>query len=54
MKILFYDTKNYDRASFENIGKQYPDMEVEYLKTDLAPRTAPLARGYDAVCAFVN
>ena len=32
----------------------YPDIEIEYLKTDLAPKTAPLARGYDAVCAFVS
>lgn len=54
MKILFYDTKAYDKASFEQERKRYPDVEIEYLKTDLAPRTAPLAKGCDAVCAFVN
>ena len=27
---------------------------MEYLKTGLAARTASLAKGYDAVCAFVN
>ena len=29
-------------------------MEIDYLKTELAPRTASLAAGYDAVCGFVN
>ena len=24
------------------------------MKTDLTPKTAPLAKGYDAVCAFVS
>lgn len=54
MKILFYDTKSYDRESFDKELKNYPDVEIKYLKTDLAPATAPLAKGYDAVCAFVN
>ena len=50
MKILFYDTQNYDRESFDRTKEQFP----EYLKTGLAARTASLAKGYDAVCAFVN
>lgn len=54
MKILFYDTKSYDQQFFEIAGEKYPEIEIEYLKTDLAPRTAPLAAGYDAVCGFVN
>ena len=54
MKILFYDTKAYDKASFEEENRRHPAVEIDYLKTDLAPRTAPLAEGYDAVCAFVN
>lgn len=54
MKILFYDTKNYDRMSFDKELEHYPGVEIKYLKTDLAPVTAPLARGYDAVCAFVS
>lgn len=54
MKILFYDTKSYDRESFEKERAQYPGIEIDYLKTDLAPQTAPLAKGYDAVCAFVS
>lgn len=54
MKILFFDTKSYDKESFEKQVKNYPDIEIEFLKTDLAPKTAPLAKGYDAVCAFVS
>ena len=54
MKILFYDTQSYDRESFDRTKEQFPEIEVEYLKTGLAARPASLAKGYDAVCAFVN
>lgn len=54
MRILFYDTKNYDRNSFENTMDKFPELEIEYTKSDLDPRTATLAEGFDAVCAFVN
>ncbi|MCI6421407.1 MAG: 2-hydroxyacid dehydrogenase, partial [Blautia sp.] len=54
MKILFYDTKNYDKESFDKQLKNYPGIEMDYLKTDLTPKTAPLAKGFDAVCAFVS
>lgn len=54
MKILFYDTKSYDRDSFQETLKDFPDMEIEYTKSDLDPRTAALAEGFDAVCGFVS
>lgn len=54
MKILFYDTKSYDRESFEQKCLSYPEVEIDYLTADLTPRTASLAEGYDGVCAFVN
>ena len=54
MKILFYDTKSYDKESFEAVRTQYPEIQIEYLKPDLDPRTAALAEGFDAVCAFVS
>ena len=54
MKILFYGTRDYDRESFEKVMDDYPDVEVEFTKTNLTWRTAILANGYDAVCAFVN
>lgn len=54
MKILFYDTKSYDRDSFQETLKDFPDIEIEYTKSDLDPRTAALAEGFDAVCGFVS
>ena len=54
MKILFYDTKSYDKTSFEEALKNYPEVEIEYTKSDLDPRTAALAEGFDGVCAFVS
>ena len=54
MKILFYDTKSYDRDSFNDALGEFPDVEIEYTKSDLDPRTAALADGFDAVCAFVS
>lgn len=32
----------------------FPQVEIEYTKSDLDPRTAALAEGFDAVCAFVS
>ncbi|TCS82251.1 2-hydroxyacid dehydrogenase [Muricomes intestini] len=54
MRILFYDTKKYDSDSFDKVLESHPGIKIKYLKTDLAPVTASLAAGYDAVCAFVN
>ena len=56
MKILFYDTKSYDKESFEDTlkAKGFTDITIEYTKSDLDPRTAALAEGFDAVCAFVS
>ena len=54
MKILFYDTKNYDRESFQSALGAFPDIAIEYTKSDLDSRTAALAEGFDAVCAFVD
>ena len=54
MKILFYDTKSYDKESFDKALKDYPEITIEYTKSDLDSRTASLAEGFDAVCAFVS
>lgn len=54
MKILFYDAKKYDIESFEEERISHSDIEIEYLDTDIDVRTAALAAGYDAICAFVS
>ena len=35
MKILFYDTKKYDKESFDKVLPKYEDIEIEY--TGLRP-----------------
>ena len=35
MKILFYDTKSYDKESFEKRREEYPEIEIHYLKSEL-------------------
>lgn len=54
MKILFYDTKSYDKDSFQEALLAFPDIQVEYTKSDLDPLTAAMAEGFDGVCAFVS
>lgn len=54
MRILCYDTKKYDRESFETTLPAYPELEMEFWEADISAKTASLAAGYDAICAFVN
>ena len=54
LKILFYDAKSYDKDSFNRELANFPEIQIDYLKSELGPSTAKLAKGYDAVCAFVS
>ena len=54
MKFLFYETKSYDRDSFTKVLPDYPDVQCDFIRANLDPMTAGLAKGYDGVCAFVN
>ena len=53
IRIAFFDTKEYDKESFDQVVKSR-DVEIKYLDTKLSEHTAELARGCDAVCVFVN
>lgn len=53
MRIAFYDTKPYDKDSFNKANKMY-NYKLKYLEPRLTEDTAMLAKGYDAVCVFVN
>ena len=53
MKIAFFDTKPYDRPSFEHFGAQ-AGVEFKFYETKLTEDTASLARGCNGVCIFVN
>ncbi len=53
MKIAFFSTKPYDRIWFEPLAKEY-GFEMRFYEMPFQEDTVPLARGYDAVCIFVN
>ena len=53
IKIAFFDTKEYDKKLFDKYNKNY-GYEITYLESKLNSETAPLAKGYDVVCIFVN
>ena len=53
MKIAFFDTKPYDKPSFDKYGKEY-GIDFKYFETKLNEDTVELAHGYDGVCVFVN
>ena len=52
-KVCFFDTKPYDKIFFERYAKQY-GVELIYCESKLNEKSVVLARGCDAVVAFVN
>ena len=53
MKIAFYDTKPYDKESFDKYKEEY-EVTFKYFETKLNEDTTELAKGFDGVCIFVN
>ncbi|MBQ8185673.1 MAG: 2-hydroxyacid dehydrogenase [Clostridia bacterium] len=53
MKIAFFDTKPYDKPSFDRFGEAN-GVTFKYFETKLNEDTAELAHGFDGVCVFVN
>ncbi len=53
MKIAFFDTKPYDKPSFDKYSEEY-GIDIKYFETKLNEDTVDLANGYDGVCVFVN
>ena len=51
-KIAFFDTKPYDKESFDKLNNGR--YEIKYFETRLTAAALPLADGCDAACAFVN
>jgi D-lactate dehydrogenase len=58
LKIAFFGTKDYDRTFFSELikdkGEGTYNSDIRYFSSNLGPETANLAKGYDAVCVFVN
>ncbi|MBQ7322397.1 MAG: 2-hydroxyacid dehydrogenase [Clostridia bacterium] len=53
MKIAFFDTKPYDKPSFDRYGAEQ-GIIFKYFETKLNEDTVDLAHGFDGVCVFVN
>ena len=53
MRIAFFDTKPYDRPTFDKYGAAH-GIKFKYFETKLTEDTVELASGYDGVCVFVN
>ena len=53
MKIMFYDTKPYDKIWFQPLGEEM-GYKINFQEVKLNEDTAILAKNYDAVCIFVN
>ncbi|WP_322962470.1 2-hydroxyacid dehydrogenase [Mycoplasmopsis cynos] len=52
MKIAFFDAKDYDIKHFNKYNQN--KHEITYFKENLNLNTVNLAKGFDAVCGFVN
>jgi D-lactate dehydrogenase len=52
--IVFFETKPYDKASFEKVNARQYGFKIRYLDVKLTHETAVFARDADAVCVFVN
>ncbi len=53
IKIGFFDTKPYDRKSFEKYNEDY-GFEIHWFADRLNEENMQLAQGMDAVCVFVD
>lgn len=52
-RIAFYDTRSYDKNSFEKENENR-NFDIEYYEFRLSEKTAFTAKGFEAVCVFVN
>ena len=53
MKVTIYSAQSYDKKYFLNANKAF-NHQLIFHEARLEPKTVELARGSDAVCAFVN
>lgn len=53
MKIAFFDSKPYDKPSFDRYSAE-KGISLKYFETKLNEDTVYLATGFDGVCVFVN
>lgn len=52
-KIAFFDTRSYDKDAFTKENEKF-GYEIDFFDFKLNEKTALTAKGFDAVCVFVN
>lgn len=52
MKVIIFDAHEFEIPNFEKANRGY--HELHFIATRLDEKTAPLAKGYEAVCCFAN
>ncbi|WP_413558969.1 2-hydroxyacid dehydrogenase [Bdellovibrio sp. HCB209] len=53
MKVAFFSAKKYEECVFKS-AQQSGRIEYDFLEVRLTEQTAQLAKGYEAICCFVN
>ena len=53
INVAFFDTKQYDKTSFEKFDNTF-GVKIKFYETKLNEDTVKLAKGFDVICAFVN
>lgn len=53
MRIAFYSTKPYDKVWFEPLAGEY-GFDIHFIEAACNRETIFMAKGYDAICIFVN
>jgi len=53
MKVLIYDSKSYDKDYFTQANFRF-GYDLHFFDSKLSDKTAHLAKGYEAICCFVN
>lgn len=53
MKVAAFSAKSYDKEYFDRVNKNFKH-QITYFEAGLSKDTASLAKGFDAVCVFVN
>lgn len=53
MRVLLFSSQHYDQESFTQASASRA-LELHFQSARLTPDTAPLAQGFEVVCAFIN
>lgn len=53
MKVAFFDTHKFEKNVFDKVNSGF-GHNLTFFENRLQPETALLAKGFDAVCSFVN